>query len=720
MWAIFRTEAFFVLVAGAAFGGPITWTLYNTSFNDGGTAAGYFVLDADAGTVTDWSIITSAGSALKDFTYTPTNSTISTDLKSILLASNETFPNGLPPPNNFNEKRFLQLSFVSPLKDSGDKVNIDLTASNECLNCDPYRTFTKGFVQAGTMATFSVTPAALSFQIQQGAPPQSQSLQIAGTAGVTWVATASTSTGDAWLSLSPAAGQIPASLTAMVSSGNVTPGTYQGSITIQVPGATSASTTISITLDAIAATSSPTQTFSTLLYFDGSNGYEPYSTLVQGADGSFYGTTTSLAFGTIFKITPDGTLTTLYSFGGRNGSFPLGGLVLGTDGNFYGTTQNGGTNSDVRLCGTGGFGGPVGVGCGTVFKITPGGTLTTIYSFCTVQATSSFGIYCADGQFPSGALVQGADGNFYGTTQSGGVNLGNGTVFKIIPGGTLTTLHTFYGGADGSSPRARLIQATDGSLYGTTMRGGSNDLGTIFKITPGGALTPLYSFVGGHPYVYPFAGLVQATDGNLYGTTGSGGANGLGMVFKITPAGTFTTLHSFDDTDGSKPQAELVQATDGNLYGTTSSGGANGQGTVFKITPAGTFTTLHSFDETDGAMPEAALVQGTDGNLYGTSGYGGPIYTGGTVFSLGVGLSAFVKTLPASGAVGTPIIILGNNLTGATSVSFDGAPATFTVVSDFEIETTVPVGATSGSVQVTTPSGTLYSNVAFQVSEGSQ
>jgi uncharacterized repeat protein (TIGR03803 family) len=316
-------------------------------------------------------------------------------------------------------------------------------------------------------------------------------------------------------------------------------------------------------------------------------------------------------------------------------------------------------------------------GHGTLFKITPSGTLTTLYNFCSQSG-------CADGQFP-GALVQGTDGNLYGTTGAGGAAAcsgGCGTIFKITTTGTLTTLHSF--------------DLTDG--------------------------------------VDPDGGLIQGTDGNFYGTTYAGGANNnsncrvgtCGAVFKITPAGTLATLHSFDYTDGANPIAGLIQATDGNFYGTTGGGGnctnfGGGCGTVFKSTATGTLTTLHSFDKTDGAFPTGRLVQDTNGTFYGTTFQGGNIvyhYCGGscgTIFSLSVGLGPFVETQPASGAVGAAVNILGTSLTGATSVTFNGTAAKFTVVSSSEITTAVPAGATTGEVKVVTPSGTLSSNVSFKV-----
>jgi uncharacterized repeat protein (TIGR03803 family) len=175
-----------------------------------------------------------------------------------------------------------------------------------------------------------------------------------------------------------------------------------------------------------------------------------------------------------------------------------------------------------------------------------------------------------------------------------------------------------------------------------------------------------------------------------------------------------TTLHSFDFTDGEFPYAGLVQATDGNFYGTTYEAGTNGDGTVFKITSAGILTTLHSFDITDGADLQAGLVQATNGNFYGTAASGG-VHSFGIVFSLSVGLGPFVETEPTSGKEGAAVKILGTNLTGASSVSFNGKAAVFKVASSSEITTTVPTGATTGNVKVATPHGTLSSNVSFRV-----
>jgi uncharacterized repeat protein (TIGR03803 family) len=475
-----------------------------------------------------------------------------------------------------------------------------------------------------------------------------------------------------------------------------------------------------LALCAATAIALPAQTFTTLHSFSGypSDGQGALAGLVQATDGDLYGTTTDggancapYGCGTVFKITPSGTLTTLYSFcsqsGCTDGENPTAGLVQATNGDFYGTTKYGGNS-----------------GHGTVFRITPSGILRTLHSFGG-----------ADGENPAAGLVQATNGDFYGTTPYGGANCtgtgpppapyGCGTVFKITPSGKLTTLYSFCsqsGCTDGEIPCAALVQATNGDLYGTTSGLGTDfngtTSGTVFRITPGGALTTLHSFDGTDGEA-PLSGLVQATNSNLYGTTTGVGCCAPpndGTFFKITPSGTLTTLYNFCSqtgcTDGLQPWAVLIQANNGDFYGTTSLGGltnANcnyGCGTIFRIAPNGTLTTLHSFDDADGASPNA-LVQATNGTFYGT--------TQSTVFSLSVGLGPFLKTLPSSGKVGAVVKILGTNLTAATSVSFNGTAAVFNVVSRSEITTIVPTGATTGKVKVVTPSGTLSSNVPFRV-----
>ena len=485
-----------------------------------------------------------------------------------------------------------------------------------------------------------------------------------------------------------------------------------------------------LALCATATITLPAQTFTTLHSFCAQSGCADGKNpdwLVQAIDGNLYAATSAggAGYGTIFKITPNGKLTTLFNFDSTDGSRPYGRLVQIANGDLYGTTYEGGADFTGEYL------------AGTVFKITPGGTLTTLHNFAG---------YPTDGSFPIAGLVLGTNGDLYGTTYVGGASTyspclyldtggiaGCGTVFKITPSGTLTTLYNFCsqsGCTDGWSPEAPLVQAANGDLYGTTLNGGTGYSGTVFKITPSGMLTTLYNFCsqtnctdGANPYL---GNLVQATNGDLYGTTYDGGANNYGTVFKITPSGALATIYSFcsqtNCTDGANPVAGLIQATDGDLYGTTYLGGANGNyGTIFKIAPNGTLTTLYSFCSQsgceDGEAPGGGpLLQDTNGTFYGTTSYGGA-NGAGTVFRFSVGLGPFVETQTTSGKVGAAVKILGTDLTGATSVTFNGTPQpAFTVNSTgTAISSTVPVGATTGTVQVVTPSGTLLSNVPFRV-----
>jgi len=363
-----------------------------------------------------------------------------------------------------------------------------------------------------------------------------------------------------------------------------------------------------------------------LYTFSGPDGGNPFGGLVQGSDGSFYGTTANGGAngnGTVFRITSVGALTTLHSFTYTDGSNPTGALVQGSDGNLYGTTYAGGTS-----------------GAGTVFKITLAGALTTLHSF-----------HFSDGTGLWAGLVQGSDGSFYGTTYEGGGAFGGGTIFKITAGGTFTTLHMFpssFINFDGSNPTGALVQGSDGNFYGTAYHGGTGGVGTVFKITAGGSFTLLHSFNNSDGQA-PFAGLVQGSDGNFYGTTLAGGAyyglpghgDGEGTVFKMTSDGALTTLYSFNQSDGAGPRGNLVQGSDGDFYGTTYGGGPvhytefgpTQYGIVFKITSGGSLTMLYGFSGIDGESPQGGLVQGRDGNFYGTT-VGGGAGGVGTVFMI--------------------------------------------------------------------------------------
>jgi uncharacterized repeat protein (TIGR03803 family) len=454
----------------------------------------------------------------------------------------------------------------------------------------------------------------------------------------------------------------------------------------------------------------PAQTFTPLHSFNGTDGNNSQAALVQATNGDLYGTTISdgaSGGGTIFKMTPGGAFTLLHSFDGTDGVNPWNALVQATDGSLYGTTNGGGVGTECHE------------GCGTVFKVTLGGTLTSLHSFID-----------SDGLAPQGGLVQGTNGDFYGTTILGGAN-SVGTVYRFNLSRKLTTLYAFDNdpGTEGDYPYSGMIQATDGNFYGTTISEGESFEGTIFKITPGGTLTTLYNFCSVEDCAdgrNPIGGLVQSNDGNLYGETSEGGVNNYlcGTLFKITLNGTLTTLHSFSGPDGCSSLSQMVQGTDGNFYGVTSGGGtstfcAGGAcGTIFSITPTGSFTTLYNFCPAsgcaDGASPTGQLIQDTNGTFYGTTA-GGGANNEGAVYSLSMGLLPFVKTQTTSGAAGASVVILGTNLTGATGVTFNGTAATFAVVSSSEITTTVPAGATTGKVKVTLPHGTLISSVNFAV-----
>jgi uncharacterized repeat protein (TIGR03803 family) len=436
------------------------------------------------------------------------------------------------------------------------------------------------------------------------------------------------------------------------------------------------------------------QTLTTLYNFTlaggtfGTNGVFPNDRLVQGTDRNFYGTTYeggAYDVGTVFRITPSGSVTNLHSFRGSGGAFLFSGLVQGSDGNFYGTTIEGGTN----IC-----------SCGTVFRITPSGNFTNIYSFDG-----------SAGSRPRGALVQGSDGNFYGAAGADGAN-GAGTIFRITPSGNLTNLHSFSG-IDGNGPNGSLVQGSDGNFYGMTYSGGASNFGTVFRITPSGCLTGLYSFSGlDGAYPYFDNGLVQGSDGNFYGTTSEGGANNTGTVFRITASGTLTTLYSFSGLDGDNPGAELVHGSDGNFYGTTIHGGASNFGTVFRITSSGYLTNLYSFSGSDGAAPYAGLVQGSDGNFYGTTYSGGTNISGGevegTVFKLSVPLNPPANQISA-------VQIAGNDVTMSVP-----SVASETYQLQFTTDLTSGVWSNVPGVAITNSIGALLTLTNFGAAAGPQ
>ena len=373
---------------------------------------------------------------------------------------------------------------------------------------------------------------------------------------------------------------------------------------------------------AATAIASPAQTLTTLHNFAGPEGATPSAPMVLASDGNFYGTTIyggAHGAGAVFKITPSGTLSLLYSFcsvhgyyGCADGNAPLG-MVQGRDGNFYGVADQGG---ELNYAG------------GTIFKLTPSGALTTLYSFCGIAD-------CTAGQSPT-SIMQASDGNLYGVMANAGYN-GLGDFYQMTTSGTFTELYDFDGSA-GKRPQTPLVEGHDGNLYGTAPSGGFQGAGTVFKISLSGNPTLLYNFCsqpnctdGGNPS----AGLVLGTDGYFYGTTTSGGAYDGGTIFKITPNGALTVLHSFNRPDGINVNAPLVEGRDGNFYGTASADGANNDGTVFQVTPSGAFTNLYSFSGPDGSTPDGGLIQTANGNFYGTT-YSGGANNDGTVFKFQV------------------------------------------------------------------------------------
>jgi len=491
-----------------------------------------------------------------------------------------------------------------------------------------------------------------------------------------------------------------------------------------------------------AAVGAGAQTVSTVAVFDGHTGNFPYGTIIQGLDGNLYGTTEyggGGAIGNVYKVSPDGTLSNLYSLCPKyptcpNGTTPWGGLVLATNGNFYGST------TDVFQYGY--------VLPGSIFELGPTGTFKTLLYF---DPSGD------NGGAPLSSLVQGNDGNLFGAGNSGGKHQ-SGTIFRMTLSGQLTTAYDFCSKlycSDGVFPNA-ITLGSDGNFSGTTLYGGmgqscpTGGCGTVFKLTPGGGFTTLYNFcslANCADGAYPTGNVVLAEDGNLYGATVAGGTGtncvlsspyNCGTFFKLTPSGVLTTLHSFCSVgtnclDGSNSYGAIMEGTDGNFYGTTWQGGANsshlcfnadsGCGTVYQITKAGELTTIYNFCGqdacADGYRPLGGLMQATNGLIYGTTEYGGTMVNGGAgvVFSVDAGMAPFVQAVINAGSVGKRVTILGNNLRGTTAVSFGGVNANFTVVSATEITATVPRGAQTGWITVTTPGGTLQSRNRFSVTQ---
>jgi uncharacterized repeat protein (TIGR03803 family) len=412
----------------------------------------------------------------------------------------------------------------------------------------------------------------------------------------------------------------------------------------------------------------------------------PGGPLAQGRNGDLYGWSYEGGTnndGSMWKTTPSGSVHVVYSFNSNNGPDCQNGMTLGTDGNFYGTA--------LTSC----------TGAGYVFKLTPGGTLTVLHAFTGTP----------DGSGP-GPLVQYTDGNFYGVTNKGGAN-NYGTVFKITPAGTLTILYSFDDTNNFANPTYGLTVGNDGNFYGTQAEGGAANTGSVFKITPAGVVTVLHEFTSNPDGADPVSGVILGKDGNFYGDTEGGGEYGYGTLFKMTPSGKLTILYSFNSsTDyATNPTAPLLQATDGNFYGVLISRFQD----LFRFTPSGRLTVLEKFILPGGVLPYWPLIQETNGILYGLLQQGGTV-NGGELFSLHIGAKPFVSLVSASGKEGANIGILGQGFSSSSVVEFGGVQATsIKLTGKTFISAAVPAGALSGSVTVTTGSTILTSIQTFKV-----
>ncbi len=369
----------------------------------------------------------------------------------------------------------------------------------------------------------------------------------------------------------------------------------------------------------IAGTAADARAFQSLYQFQGgADGDASVDKLLLDNSGNLYGVTTANddVLGTVFKLAPDGTETVLYAFQyvSQQASVPTGGVVMDAQGNLYGEAKNGGAYRCPEIS-------TANPDCGSVFKLAPNGTMTTIVSF---QGG-------ADGGGPLGGLSIDSAGNLYGTTKydgasggCGGVG-GCGTVFKIASDGTKTVLYSFTGHSDGAKPTGSLTLDGLGNLYGTTTLGGLGQ-GTVFNLAPDSTETVLHAFDGSDGS-QPTSGLVLDASGNLYGTTptGSGSGNAYGEVYELAPAGTLTVLYAFTNAggDGVYPNGGMAMDKKGNLYGSTISGGkgckSSGCGTVFQIAKNRAYKQIAQFKGSTAHNPLSGVVVDSAGNVYGSA-----------------------------------------------------------------------------------------------------
>jgi uncharacterized repeat protein (TIGR03803 family) len=398
--------------------------------------------------------------------------------------------------------------------------------------------------------------------------------------------------------------------------------------------------------------------------------------------------TSGLGTPAAFAVGTDSSYQVLHNFG--SASAPLTGVILATDGNYYGVSRESGAHK-----------------LGFAFRMTKDGDVKVLHNF-----TGG-----SDGAQPW-AIMQSVEGDFYVTTEGDGGAAGDpaGSILRMTADGDMTLLHAFSG-SDGASPMI-LVQGTDFRFYGVTTNGGAyggtSGYGTIFRISSTGDFELLHSFDNTDGAI-PQAGLTAANDGNFYGTTYEGGAGGTGTLFRMTPSGEFTVLHDFVDGPAADPQGRMVQASDGNLYGALLVGGGGaGYGLIFRATLDGVVTPIQNFTAAGGFDADSALIQHTNGELYGGTQVGGK-YNAGTIYSLDLGLPPFVSYLPTYGRAGAEVEILGQGFGNSTEVFFNGKRAARTIVNPTFIEATVPSGASTGPITVTTENGTLASNIVFIV-----
>lgn len=462
------------------------------------------------------------------------------------------------------------------------------------------------------------------------------------------------------------------------------------------------------------------QAFAVVHTFTGTpDGSSPSQANVLDLNGTLLGTTSSggtFGYGTIFMLGSAGKEIVLYNFtGGTDGASPNSGLVRDVKGNLYGTAQFGGDLSCFL------FGLP---GCGVVYKVSAGGVFSVLYTFTGGN----------DGAYPQGVILDTA-GNLYGPTFFGG-SLSSGVVYKLDSAGNETVLYNFTFGADGGEPNGFLSMDAAGNLYGATIGGGNlshckgGGCGVVFKIDTGGHESVLYTFAGPDGAI-PSGALLMDSKGDLYGTTNFGGDPncnnvsffvGCGVVFKVTPAGTEKVLHTFTGPDGANPSYGLLRDSAGNLFSTTAYGGTANSGTIFEIDSKGVERVLHSFNgTTDGTLPYSGLTRDSKGNLYTNTIYGGDLSCTvgttpgcGTVVKL-VAPPEITVLSPTSGPVGTAVTISGVSLSQTTKVRFNGIAASFTVNSDTRVTATVPEGATTGKIGISSPGGSTQSPTSFTV-----